>query len=229
MEKKERLRKKGEKELARLEDLMAYENVLRGEGHCRIAGLDEAGRGPLAGPVVAGAVILSEVKHLVGLDDSKKLSPSTRQRLYDSIRVSSIAWGIGVVSARVIDEINILRATRKAMIQAIKSLKVQPDSLLIDGPIYLDISLRQFPLPGGDRRSASIAAASILAKVTRDRIMVALGRKFPQYCFSRNKGYGTSEHLQALRQYGPCPYHRRAFRPVSLAQNLSLLLEKGEG
>ena len=114
-------------------------------------------------------------------------------------------------------------------IRAIRSLKVQPDSLLIDGPIYLDVYLRQVPLRGGDRRSASIAAASILAKVTRDRIMVALDIKFPQYGFLRNKGYGTSEHLQALRQYGPCPYHRRTFRPVSLAQNLPLLLEKGEG
>ena len=200
------MKKRGE--LTRLEKLLAYEKLLAEQGHRWIAGLDEAGRGPLAGPVVAGAVIIGEVRHLMGLDDSKKLTSLTRQRLYDSVRTSSHAWGIGVVSARIIDEVNILQATRKAMVRAVKSLNIQPDCLLIDGTISLDVSLPQVPLIGGDGHSASIAAASILAKVTRDRIMMALDRKFPQYFFSRNKGYPTPGHLQALRQHGPCPYHR---------------------
>ena len=206
--------KKLEEELARLENLWAYEKVLKNHGYCRIAGLDEAGRGPWAGPVVAGAVVLAEWRHLIGLDDSKKLTPLVRQRLCDSIQTSSLAWGIGVVSARVIDEINILQAARQAMVRAVKVLEAQPDCLLIDGIISLDLSLPQVPLKGGDRLSASIAAASILAKVFRDRIMVALDRRFPQYRFFKNKGYGTPEHLQALQKYGPCPWHRKSFRPV---------------
>lgn len=204
------------RELARLECLRAQDQVVKEKGYRLIAGIDEAGRGPLAGPVVAAAVILAEpdLPALIGLNDSKRLTPGARQRLYPLVLQHALAWGIGVVTARVIDEINILQASRKAMVQALNRLKMMPDCLLVDGITPLDTPIEQFLLKGGDGRSLSIAAASIVAKVTRDRIMVALGKRFPQYRFAENKGYGTPEHLAALRTYGPCPYHRRTFRPV---------------
>lgn len=207
------------RELARIEILFAPDKALKEKGYGLIAGLDEAGRGPWAGPVVAAAVILAdpaEPRDLIGVNDSKRLTPIARQRLYPLIRQQALAWGIGVVSARVIDEINILQATRRAMAQALNRLRIRPDCLLVDGSTPLDTRIEQFLLKGGDGLSVSIAAASILAKVTRDRMMVALDKKFPQYRFAENKGYGTPVHLAALKRHGPCPYHRQTFKPVKL-------------
>lgn len=207
------------RELDRLELLFAPDRALKQKGYGWIAGLDEAGRGPWAGPVVAAAVILAdpEPEDLIGLNDSKRLTPIARQRLYPLVCKQALAWGLGVVPARVIDEINILQATRRAMIHALNRLRMTPDCLLVDGITRLDTRIEQFLLKGGDGLSVSIAAASILAKVSRDRIMVALDKKFPQYRFAENKGYGTPVHLQALKRHGPCPYHRWSFRPVKLA------------
>ncbi|MDI6642394.1 MAG: ribonuclease HII, partial [Elusimicrobiota bacterium] len=178
----------------------------------RIAGVDEAGRGALAGPVVAGAVILPQDKQLRGIKDSKLLSPEIREKKYEEILKEAVSAGIGIVSHSTIDSINIHQATYKAMKLAIKRLSVQPDLILVDGPYRIpEIRIPQIPVIGGDRKSAAIAAASIIAKVTRDRIMVNYSKKFPKYQLHKNKGYATKEHKVALTQYGNTKIHRVTF------------------
>lgn len=195
-------------------DLLAFETEARAKGYRCVAGIDEAGRGPLAGPVVAAAVILPPDAVLDGLTDSKLLTPSQRERWFEQIRVCAIAWSVAAVSEREIDELNILQATRKAMKQAVELLSHTPDYLLIDGTCPIEVEIPQLCIKKGDRRSLSVAAASVLAKVTRDRIMDAAHRLYPQYGFDRNKGYGSPAHLRALRIYGCCPVHRKSFGPV---------------
>ena len=198
----------------------AFEEEIQAQGFRVIAGLDEAGRGPLAGPVVAAAVVLAPTKKMAGIDDSKKLSPEQREKIFSLILQQAAAVGIGVVDAREIDCLNILRASLKAMEQAVQNLSLSPDFLLIDGIHSLTLPLAQRAIPKGDQRCQSIAAASIVAKVTRDRLMLAYHDEYPQYNFARHKGYGTREHLQAIRQYGCCPLHRQSFKPI---YQLSLL------
>lgn len=176
-----------------------------------ICGIDEAGRGPLAGPVVAGAVILPKDCEILYLNDSKKLSAAKRDLLYDEIKEKAIAVGVGIVSPAIIDEINILQATYSAMRQAVAGLNIQPDILLNDAVTIPDISIQQVPIIKGDAKSVSIAAASIIAKVTRDRLMTEYAKIIPGYGFESNKGYGSSEHIQALKTLGPSPIHRQSF------------------
>lgn len=194
---------------------MRFEKRLRQQGFLRIAGVDEAGRGPLAGPVVAAACIFLDGANVRGIDDSKKLSPEERFRLYDKlIHHPSILFGIGVVDVPLIDEINILQATFQAMLIAISNLKEKPDFLLVDGPFLPPTEIPGEGIIKGDARSPSIGAASILAKVTRDRIMVDYHQLYPQYGFNQHKGYGTAQHLSALALHGPCRIHRQSFRPI---------------
>ena len=195
--------------------MLTHETALYERGYHSIAGVDEAGRGPLAGPVVAAAVILHRDILIPGINDSKKLSESRREFLYEEIRQKAAGYGIGIVSREIIDQINILRASLEAMKIAVCKLPTEPDFVLVDGNYRPDIDLSMKALPHGDSLSMSIAAASIMAKVTRDRIMRKLDRMYPHYGFARNKGYPTSEHLTALDKFGPCEIHRRSFRPVS--------------
>lgn len=194
--------------------MLTHETALYESGYHYIAGVDEAGRGPLAGPVVAAAVILYRDTPIPGVDDSKKLSEPRREFLYEEIRQKAAGYGIGIISREIIDQINILRASLEAMKIAVCSLPIKPDFVLIDGNHRPDVNLPMKALPHGDSLSMSIAAASIVAKVTRDRIMRKLDRMHPQYGFVRNKGYPTAEHLAALDKFGPCEMHRRSFRPV---------------
>jgi ribonuclease HII len=191
-----------------------FEDQARRRGYLRIAGIDEAGRGPLAGPVVAAAVILPEVFDLPGLDDSKKLSPARRERLFGPIRRQALAIGVGIVSAEEIDRINILQATLRAMALAVRRLKTPADYLLVDGITPIPLPLPQQTLKQGDSRSWSIAAASIIAKVLRDRMLIAYDRRYPGYGLARHKGYGSAEHLAAIARLGPCPLHRKTFGGV---------------
>ncbi|MBR5421899.1 MAG: ribonuclease HII [Lachnospiraceae bacterium] len=176
-----------------------------------IAGIDEVGRGPLAGPVVACAVILPKDCGLLYLNDSKKLSEKKREELYDLILAEAVSVGLGSRDASRIDEINILNATYEAMREAIGKLDPQPELCLNDAVTIPGVNIRQLPIIKGDAKSASIAAASIVAKVTRDRLMTKLDKEYPEYGFAANKGYGTAVHIAALKQYGPCPLHRRSF------------------
>jgi ribonuclease HII len=198
---------------------LAHENVLRARGLHFVAGVDEAGRGPLAGPVVAAAVILPEKFRHRSLNDSKQLPQHVRESLYMEITAhAKIRWAVAIVGHEEIDRINILRATHQAMRSAVAQLDPPPQHVLIDG-----LPVRPFPLPhtalvGGDALSFSIAAASIIAKVTRDRLMVEMCARFPGYYFARHKGYGTPQHLAALKKHGPCPIHRRSFLPVRQAE-----------
>ena len=196
----------------RLNVMMRFENQVKENGFSRIAGVDEAGRGPLAGPIVAAAVILG--KPLPGLDDSKKLSAAQRDRIYDALIRSGYPIGVAVVEAAAIDRHGIQSANYTAMAQAVAAIEEPPDFLLVDGFAIPGCPLPQKRLVKGDRRSASIAAASIIAKVTRDRLMDELDRLYPAYGFARHKGYGTSDHLAALQRFGPCPVHRRSFSPL---------------
>lgn len=198
-----------EKELARLEAMKEYEYTY--EACSCICGIDEAGRGPLAGPVVAAAVVLPKDCRILYLNDSKKVSEKRRELLFDEIREKARAYGVGMASPRRIDEINILQATYEAMRQAVEKLGVVPDLLLNDAVTIPGINIMQIPIIKGDARSVSIAAASILAKVTRDRMMGEYDRLYPQYGFAKHKGYGTAAHIEALRTHGPCPVHRRTF------------------
>lgn len=197
-------------------DRTRYEKELFAKGFQAIAGIDEAGRGPLAGPVVAAAVIFPAGEFIEGLRDSKKLTPRSRDRYFELIYKSARSVGIGRVDEGVIDRVNILQSTRIAMIQAIDKLKVAPDFLLVDGMKLRESPVTQWALIKGDDLSLSIAAASVIAKVTRDRLMLDYHNRYPRYHFSSNKGYGTVEHLRALDQFGPCPIHRRTFAPVRL-------------
>lgn len=187
-------------------ELLAYKR-----GAKTVAGVDEAGRGPLAGPVVAAAVILPPGYQNPDINDSKQLTSRRRDRLYELIREDALAVGIGVVEATIIDQINILQATFMAMRDALADLSISPDFILVDGNQRIPISIAQKTIVKGDCLSISIAAASIIAKVSRDRIMEMYHRQFPQYHFQKNKGYGTAQHQSALRQYGPCKIHRRSF------------------
>lgn len=189
----------------------SVENEQRAKGFGIICGVDEAGRGPLSGPVVAAACILPEEAITWGLNDSKKLSPKKRDLLFDKITKSSIAYGIGYATPEEIDSMNILNATFTAMRRAIDALVVKPELALIDGNLVRGFDLPAIPVIHGDAISCSIAAASILAKVTRDRICAEDALKYPEYDFASNKGYGTKAHMDALREHGPCPIHRRSF------------------
>ena len=190
-----------------------YERQARQRGWMRIAGLDEAGRGSLFGPVVAAAVILNPRRRIVGLDDSKKLAPARRAELAERIRAHALAWTVAEIEASRIDAWNIYQASRQAMLAALEKLSFAPDYLLLDA-MSLDLPVEQKSLIHGDARSVSIAAASILAKVARDARMVEFDREFPQYGLAHNKGYGTPDHLEALRIHGPSPLHRFSFAPV---------------
>lgn len=201
-----------EEERERLIELSKFEKEAYEKGYKCIAGIDEAGRGPLAGPVVAAAVILPKDALIEGVNDSKKLSEKKREKLYDDIINNALAWGVGIVDHTVIDEINILNATRKAMKLAIEDLKVKPDFILIDAEKKVDTDgIPYLPIIKGDALSISIGAASIIAKVTRDRIMREWDSVYPQYGFSGHKGYGTAKHIAAIKEYGLCPIHRRSF------------------
>ncbi len=191
-----------------------FEEETRARGFQIIAGVDEAGRGPLAGPVVAAAVILPRIQKLEGVTDSKLLTPTQREAAYGLIREKAVAVGVGIVEAEEIDRLNILQASRKAMQLAVCHLFLFPDFLLVDGIHAINLSLPQQAIPQGDRRCLSVAAASIIAKVCRDRLMLIYHEEFPEYNFAQHKGYATPEHLQALRQYGYCPIHRRSFKRV---------------
>ena len=208
----ERLRKqqeKLEKEIARTEAMSVFEKEY--SDHQAICGIDEVGRGPFAGPVVAGAVILPKNHPILYLNDSKKLSEKKREELYEVILKEAVATGIGMASPARIDEINILQATYEAMRMAISNLAVQPDLLLNDAVTIPEIEIMQIPIIKGDAKSVSIAAASILAKVTRDRLMVEYEKVFPGYDFASNKGYGTKAHIEGLKKLGPTPIHRMSF------------------
>ena len=198
-----------EKELARLEAMREYEDTY--DACAYICGIDEAGRGPLAGPVVAAATVLPKDGQIFYLNDSKKLSEKKRDLLFDEIKEKAVAYGIGIVSPQVIDEINILQATYEAMRQAISQLNVIPEILLNDAVTIPGVDIMQVPIVKGDAKSVSIAAASILAKVTRDRMMMEYDQIYPEYGFAKHKGYGTAAHIAALKEYGPCPIHRRTF------------------
>ena len=198
-----------EKERARIEEMKVYEKEY--ESHGWICGIDEVGRGPLCGPVVASAVILPKDCQILYLNDSKKLSEKKREELYDIIMEQAVAVGIGMASPERIDEINILQATYEAMREAIQKLPVKPDILLNDAVTIPGIETRQVPIIKGDAKSISIAAASIIAKVTRDRMMVEYDRIYPGYDLASNKGYGTKVHMEALRTVGPCEIHRKTF------------------
>ncbi len=195
-------------------DPAALDEFFRAKGFAVLAGVDEAGRGPLAGPVVAAAVILPRGVRIEGLTDSKVLSPDQRERMVEVLEGVAVSIGVGMVGAEEIDKTNVLQATVRAMREAVAALALAPDALLIDGPAGIGHTIPQFPLVRGDARSQSIAAASVVAKVTRDRIMVSYDELYPQYGFARHKGYGTSEHMEALRRHGCCPLHRKTFRGV---------------
>lgn len=198
-----------EKEIERTEALKRYEREYAAYAH--ICGIDEVGRGPLAGPVVAGAVILPKDCDILYINDSKKLSEKKREELYDVIMEKAVSTGLGLVSPERIDEINILNATYEAMRQAIGELKQAPDLLLNDAVTIPQVTIKQVPIIKGDAKSISIAAASIIAKVTRDRLMVQYDTVYPEYGFASNKGYGAQAHLEALRKFGPTLIHRKTF------------------
>lgn len=195
-------------------DMTHYENMFRQQGKSYIFGVDEVGRGPLAGPVVACAVCLPTSFYLAGLNDSKKVPVAMRQAFYEVINRDAIGIGIGIVSAQRIDEINILQATKEAMRTAIEEITVKPDICLIDAVQLAGLPYEQLPIIGGDAKSVSIAAASIVAKVTRDKLMEEYANTYPQYGFENNAGYGTASHLQAIQMYGPSPIHRITFTGV---------------
>lgn len=196
-------------EMERIEQLKLYEKKYDTCGY--ICGIDEVGRGPLAGPVVAGAVILPKDCKILYINDSKKLSAKKREELYDVIMEQAVAVGIGMASPQRIDEINILQATYEAMREAIQKLSIKPDILLNDAVTIPQVDIRQVPIIKGDAKSISIGAASIVAKVTRDRLMEEYAKVLPEYDFASNKGYGSAAHIAALKQYGPSPIHRNSF------------------
>lgn len=210
--KEERLQKQQKKlqeELIRLDGMKHYERMYQSYGI--LCGIDEVGRGPLAGPVVASAVILSEDTEILYLNDSKKLTQRRRELLYDEIMEKALAVGVGVISHQRIDEINILQATYEAMQEAVAKLAIVPNVLLNDAVTIPKLTQKQVPIVKGDAKSISIAAASIIAKVTRDRMMEAYDSKYPGYHFASNKGYGSKVHIEAIKELGPCEIHRRTF------------------
>ncbi|MEH7387054.1 ribonuclease HII [Bacillus sp. JJ1521] len=208
-------RKKGEEKALeqQYKEMTQYEQALFKNGFTYIAGVDEVGRGPLAGPVVAAAVILPQDAYLPGLNDSKKLSEQKREELFQQINASAISIGIGIIPSNVIDNVNIYQATKQAMKKAILGLSIKPDHLLVDA-MEIPIDISQTSIIKGDANSVSIAASSIIAKVTRDRLMVRLSHEYPQYGFEKHMGYGTAYHLEALKKHGVTSEHRRSFAPV---------------
>jgi ribonuclease HII len=208
-------------ETARLKRLTAYERRARSQGYLLIAGVDEAGRGPLAGPVVAAACVLPEDCYLPGIKDSKQMTAEDRERLFEKIRQNpEILSGVGIVEALIVDQINILRATFQAMAAAIAQLSQKPDYVLIDGnqiPPQLSLAMPCEGIVEGDNLSQSIMAAAILAKVTRDRIMLEHHKRWPEYCFAEHKGYSTPKHQRLLKELGPSPIHRMSYEPVKMA------------
>lgn len=207
MTKEERL----EKQRQRLAEMKVPEAELHAKGYEFIAGVDEVGRGPLAGPVVAAAVILPEDFDILGIDDSKKLSEKKREMYFDIIKENAIAYGIGMVDHEVIDDINILQATKVAMKRAIEDLQHKTDYVLFDAMKIEDVDIPQESIIKGDAKVLAIAAASIIAKVTRDRMMMEYSEEYPGYAFEKNKGYGTKAHYEGIREYGTCPIHRMTF------------------
>lgn len=195
---------------------MELEQAVAARGFRRIGGVDEAGRGPLAGPVVAAACVFKTTLFFPGINDSKQLTPLRRRALFEELTThAQLSYGVGIVNAEVIDEINILQATLQAMREAVFALPEKPDYILVDGGVSLVVE--KIPIEKvikGDQRSQLIAAASIIAKETRDELMVAYNAQFPEYGFAEHKGYGTEKHLQALKKHGPCPLHRKTFAPV---------------
>lgn len=192
-------------------DMLIYEKALKQIGYINIAGVDEAGRGPLAGDVFAAAVILPDESFSDEINDSKKLSEKKRERLYEVIINNAVAWSVGRASVEEIDEINILNATHLAMNRAVEGLSVKPDYVLIDGNSIKNMEIDHKCIVKGDQTSMSIAAASIIAKVSRDRYITELAEQYSEYNFAKHKGYGTKEHVEAILKYGPCPIHRRSF------------------
>ena len=201
-----------EKEQERLEKLKEIEKDLYSKGIKRICGIDEAGRGPLAGPVVIAAVIMPEDSFIEGVNDSKKVSEKKREKLYDEITNNAIAWGVGIIEPQEIDDINILNATKKGLTKALKELVEKPDIILVDALTGIDtLGIPYQSIIKGDAKSYSIAAASIIAKVTRDRIMRQWDEIYPEYGFEKHKGYGTKAHIEVIKNDGICPIHRKSF------------------
>jgi ribonuclease HII len=209
-----RRQEKAREQKERWLQMSVYEQELRSKGYTYIAGVDEVGRGPLAGPVVAAAVILPPDFYLPGLNDSKKVPPAQREAMYEHIMRDAVAVSVGMSDAVLIDEINIFQATLRAMREAVQGLRVSPQITLNDAVTIPGLAIEQRPIIGGDGKSISIAAASIIAKVERDLLMVEYDAKYPGYGFASNMGYGTAEHLAALREKGPCSIHRRSFGGV---------------
>lgn len=205
--------------MSEIYDINEFENNLKTKGYKYIAGVDEAGRGPLAGPVYAAAVILPDNCDIKGINDSKKLSEKKREKLYDEIIEKAVAWSVSAVDEKVIDEINILNATHLAMNNAVNSLQVKPDYVIIDGNSIKNMELPHETVVKGDAKCISIAAASILAKVSRDRYITQLSEKYPEYGFEKHKGYGTKAHYAALEEYGITPIHRKTFLKKLLGDN----------
>jgi ribonuclease HII len=200
-----------EKEQLRLDKMLEYERALYAKGYEFVCGIDEAGRGPLCGPVVAAAVILKKDDHIEGVNDSKKLTEKKREELFEIIKERAVAWSVGIVDEETIDRINILEATRLAMKKAVEGLREKPDFALVDAEKKVPIDVPYSPIIKGDALSESIAAASIIAKVTRDHMIIELDKEYPEYGFAKNKGYGTKEHTDAILKYGLCKAHRRSF------------------
>ena len=201
-----------EKELERLTALKKFEKELYNKGFNKICGIDEAGRGPLAGPVVVAGVIMPQDSMIEGVNDSKKVSEKKREKLYDLIIEEAISYSVAIIGQDVIDDINILNATKKGVEEVVKGLDVKPDLIIVDALTHINTQgIPYDSIIKGDAKCYNIAAASILAKVTRDRIMRQWDEIYPQYGFSSHKGYGTAKHIQAIKEYGPCPIHRRTF------------------
>ena len=201
-----------EKEEQRLEKLKEYENELQNKGFEYICGIDEAGRGPLAGPVVVASVIMPKDSIIEGINESKKVSEKKREKLYDLILEQAISYGVGIIGQDEIDDINILNATKKGLTNSLKELTQRPDLILVDALTNIDtLGIPYESIIKGDAKCYSISAASIIAKVTRDRIMREWDKIYPQYGFATHKGYGTSAHINAIKEYGPCPLHRKTF------------------
>lgn len=202
-----------EKELERLTTLKQIEEEIYNKEDVKyICGIDEAGRGPLAGPVVVASVIMPKDSMIEGVNDSKKVSEKKREKLYKEITNTAIAWGVGIIDQREIDEINILNATKKGLTNSLKELEIKPDLILVDALTNIDtLGIPYRSIIKGDAKSYSIAAASIIAKVTRDRIMRQWDELYPEYGFEKHKGYGTKMHIDAIKEYGPCPLHRKSF------------------
>ena len=201
-----------EKEEIRLKELKKQEDELRNRGFNMICGIDEAGRGPLAGPVVVASVIMPANSMIEGVNDSKKVSEKKREKLYDQILEEAISYGVGIVGQDEIDEINILNATKKGLTMSLKELTVKPDLIIVDALTHIDtMGIPYESIIKGDAKCYSISAASIIAKVTRDRIMREWDKVYPEYGFEKHKGYGTSAHIEAIKKYGLCPIHRKSF------------------